>query len=383
MTTHLTPYAELPTSGARAVEAFELDGNAILAIPQLAYDVAGTPANMNGGDSNTDLLLMRRDATGYHLWQTVPSSGGEDAEFFRIDDRAFLAVASIRTGTGPYEFAADSQVFEWNGALFEPFQAFRGFAAKQWKHFRIEDRDFLALAQGVVLPGQEEENRPSVIYQWDGHQFAHFQDIESAWAYNWHAFLLDGQHFLAHADHVRPSVLYRWSGKRFEPHQDLADRHGRAFAHFTVDGQTYLLVARLQSESVLFRWDGERFVHHQTLAGAGAREFAVIEGRQGLFVVRVNFVLGTPADPTTALESQLYRWREDQLVVVERFPTTGEPTSRSSPTRTDCWWPCPTASPPMFASPPAPPSTASPRRRTLCRLYAVNRGNRPPNRVAY
>jgi hypothetical protein len=106
-------------------------------------------------------------------------------------------------------------------------------------------------------------------------------------------------------------------------HQELAERHGRAFASFTRDGHTYLLVARLQSDSQLLRWDGNRFVPHQRLGGPGAREFAVVEGRTGLHVVRVDFVLGTPADPTTALTSVVYRWQDGRLVVADTFPTTG------------------------------------------------------------
>ena len=323
MAEHLIEWASIPTSGARAVEPFDLDGMSLLAIPQLAYDVPGTPPNMNGGDSDTDLLLLRRGDQGYATWQSVPAPGGEDAEFFRIGDRAFLAVACIRSGRGPYEFAVDSPVYEWNGTRFEPFQAFAGYAAKQWKHVEIDGQHFLALAQGVVLPGHEDDNLPSRVYRWDGVQFAHFQDIDSQWAYNWHALVVDGQSFLAHADHLRPSVLYRWTGGSFEPHQELAATSGRAFAHFTVAGQVFLLVARLQGESVLLSWDGERFVKHQTLAGPGGREFAVVETDRGLYVVRVNFVLGTPADPTTAMRSQLYQWRGDSLVVVEDFPTTG------------------------------------------------------------
>ncbi len=323
MSNHLREHASIPTSGARAVEPFELDGMRLLAIPQLAYDVPGTPADMNGGDSDTDLLLLRRGTHGYEPWQVLPAPGGEDAEFFRIGERAFLAVASIRSGKGPYEFATDSTVFEWKGTRFEPFQSFAGYAAKQWRHFRIGGADFLALAQGVTLPGREDDNLPSRIYRWDGARFAHFQDVDSQWAYNWHAFTVDGDHFLAHADHLRPSVLYRWTGGKFEAHQDLADRQGRAFAHFTAEGQAYLLVARLQGESALLRWDGRRFVPHQRLAGPGAREFAVFEEGQGLYVMRVNFVLGTPADPVTALRSQLYQWRADSLVVVDEIPTTG------------------------------------------------------------
>ena len=320
----LTEFQSLPTSGARAVEPFDLDGMSLLAIPQLAYDVPGTPADMNGGDSTTDLLLFQRGVHGYEPFQQIPLPGGEDAEFFRIGDRAFLAVASIRTGTGPYEFASTSRVLEWDGRSFAEFQEFESFAAKQWKYFTFAGRHFLALAQGVALPGREAENRPSAIFVWDGLRFVHFQDIESQWAYNWHAFSLGGNDFLAHAEHLGASVLHRFDGERFQPYQELADRHGRAFAHFTVGDDFFLLVARLQSESQVLRWDGSRFVVHQTLAGPGAREFAVVPAADGTpVVIRVNFVLGTPRDPTTALDSEIYAWRDGQLVRTERFPTTG------------------------------------------------------------
>ena len=71
------------------------------------------------------------------------------------------------------------------------------------------------------------------------------------------------------------------------------------------------------------RWDGERFVEHQVLDGDGAREFAVVQSADSLYVVRVNFIHGTPADPTTALKSQLYRWQNAELAVVEEFDTFG------------------------------------------------------------
>jgi hypothetical protein len=320
---HLIEWCRIPTSGARAVEPFELDGMSFLAIPQLAYDMAGEPPGMNGGDSDTDLLLLRRTAGGYEPFQTLPVPGGEDAEFFLIGDRAFLATASIRRGRGPYEFGIESIVYSWNGSRFVPFQAFPGFAAKQWRHFTVAGRHFLALAQGVALPATASVNQPSRIFRWDGAAFQPLQDIPSQWAYNWHAFSLDGHEFLAHADHVTPSRLYRWDGSGFVVHQELAAEHGRAFASFGADGAHYLLVACMASPSKLLRWDGDRFVEHAVLDGLGAREFAVLHGKHGLYVLRVNFILGTPAAPTTTLTSQLYEWQDGKLVVVEEFPTSG------------------------------------------------------------
>jgi hypothetical protein len=320
-TTYLEEVQRLPTSGARAIERFVLDGEGYLAIPQLAEDLTHTEPNINGGNSNTTVLLYRRMDATYFERQRLPSPGGEDAEFFSLGERHFLAVASIRSGQGPYQFAVDSVIYEWRGNQFEEFQRVPTVAAKQWRHFSIGVRHFLALAQGVVLEGVP--NAASQIYEWNGTRFELFQEIPSQWAYNWHFLTVEGQLFLAHADHIQPSVLYRWNGNHFEPFQSLVETQGRAFMSFQIDGATYLVCARLQSDSPVFRWNGSAFEEYQQLAGPGAREFALIQDGQHLYVLRVNFILGTPANPQTALNSQIYRWQDGALVAVEAFPTFG------------------------------------------------------------
>ncbi len=232
----------------------------------------------------------------------------------------------IRGGASrPYDFTVPSRIFEWDGAEFAPFQSVDGFAAKQWRHFSLDGEHFLALAQGVAVPGHEEENRPSAVLRWDGKRFVHFQDIESRWGYNWHFFTVSGTAFLAHADHAASSVLHRWDGTSFVAHQELAARTGRAFATFDADGDTYLVVACIGEGSRVLRWDAEAeyFVRHQDLDGAGARELAVVRTLGGLYVIRVNFIDGTPDSPVAALLSQVYRWDAGRLTVVQEFPTTG------------------------------------------------------------
>ena len=319
----LTEFCRIPTSGARAVEPFEVDGASWLAVPQLATDVPGTPADMNGGDSDTEVLLLRRAGSGYDVVAALDAPGGEDAEFFSIDGRRFLAVASIRSGAGPYDYTTPSRLFEWSGDKFLPYQTFPGYAAKQWRHLEVDGRHFLALAQGLARPGQDAASRPSEIHEWNGSEFVPFQTVASAWGYNWHGFAVDGRRFLAHADHVEPSVLHEWDGSAFVPRQVLVEKAGRAFADFTVEGTTYLLAACLLGPSRLLRWDGSAFVEHQVLDGPGAREWAVVHGSSGLYVVRVNFITGTPQAPNPQLDSQIYRWHDDRLEVVETFPTSG------------------------------------------------------------
>jgi EPTP domain len=318
----LTPIQRIPTSGARAVAWFNVGGRELLAIPQLAYDMPSEKPGMNGGDSGTQVLLLCRDHDGsFEPWTTLPGPGGEDAEFFTIGERSFLAVASIRTGAGPYSFETSSPIYEWDRDRFVPFQAIPTFAAKQWKHWRIGSRHFLGLAQGVVRPGLEE--RDSVVYEWDGSAFAEFQRIPSRWAYNWHAFGIGESFFIAHADHAGVSMLYRWDGERLYPHQPLADDGGRAFASFISGGATYLVVACISALSRVLRWDGARFVTVQELDGLGARELAVVRAAGRLLVVRINFILGTPADPQPLLASQIYEWDGAALRVVAEFPTCG------------------------------------------------------------
>jgi hypothetical protein len=322
--TLLIEHQRLTTSGARAVLPFHTDGKLRLAIPQLAVDIPGTPAYMNGGDSNIDMLLYRWSGGRFIEDGRLPVPGGEDALFFQIGGLEFLATASIRTGSGPYDLNADSIVYRRAGDRWETFQSFPTFAAKQWHHFAVGDRRFLALAQGVTIDGPVARNpRRSCIFEWDGNKFVAFQTLDGGWGYNWVDFDIDGQHFLGYADHTSPSGLMIWNGGSFAPFQELAPQGGRAYKFFRADGDAWLAFACLTGESFLYRWRDGRFVSHQSLGGPGAREFAVAQTAQGLYLVKINFIHGTPAAPKTDLTSCIYQWKDRQLVAVEEFPTSG------------------------------------------------------------
>ncbi|SDK57043.1 EPTP domain-containing protein [Nocardioides sp. YR527] len=322
MTFSLSEQQRIPTSGARAAKAFNVQGLDLLAIPQLAVDVAGKPAGMNDGDSDTEVLLYRLAGDRYEPFGSLIGPGGEDAEFFQIDGRSFLAIACIRTGSGPYDFDTDSLIYEWREGAFELFQKFPSFAAKQWKHWQVAGRHFLGLAQGLELPGAG-HNRNSLVLEWDGASFVPFQTIPSHWSYNWYPFEIDGRLYVAHADHVGASVLYRWANDRLEPHQELIASGGRAFVHFERDGDVYLLAAAITEPPRLLRWDGTVFVSVQELAGTGARELTLIESAGRLLIIRVNFITGSPAAPEPSLWSQIYEWRDGALDVLTEFPTVG------------------------------------------------------------
>ena len=316
----------LPTSGARAVEPFSHAGEQYLAVPQLAMDRAEQPASMTLGNSDVDLIVYRWVAGAFAEHQRLPVPGGEDAEFFAIGERRFLATASLRAGTGPYEMQVQSTVYEWKRDRFKPFQCFDTYAAKQWTHFRIGVLHFLALAQGALLPGAQVANQRSTIFQWNGARFEWLQEIDSAWGYNWLHFELAGEHLLAYADQAKPSHLLRWNGKHFDKLQTLDGSSGRAFCFFQAAGDDWLAFACLHGDTVLYRWQEDRFVPHQTLSGPGGREFEWLPGAahgEEDRLVQINFIAGTREAPQPSMTSLVHAWRDGGLVVVDGFDTSG------------------------------------------------------------
>ena len=317
----------IPTHGARAAVVFEHQGRRHLVIPQLARDVPGQPAKITLGDSNLEAQVFVWSRGRFEPHGTLAMPGGEDAEYFRICEREFLATASLRTGSQPpYDLNCQSELYEIQDGRFVPFQTFATFAAKQWRYFEMDGRKFLGLAQGAVLEGSEPRHLArSVVYEWNGSAFVEFQQLESAWGYNFSAFEIDGNHYLAHADNILPAQIYRWSGSRFEPYQALEGKTSRAFCHFRAEGQDWLALACLHDATVLLRWDGARFVRQQVLSDAGGREFRWIEGSAGRpgRLVQVNFILGTRDQPVPPMQSVIYRFDGGQLVKELEFPTSG------------------------------------------------------------
>jgi hypothetical protein len=316
---------DLDTSGARAVETFVQDGTRYLVVPQLALDVPGQPAMITVGDSsNVDALVYRWQGGAFEAHARLRVPGGEDAEFFRIGERAFLATASLKSGTGPYELNVDSVIFELKNGAFTELQRVPTFAAKQWTHFAIGQRHFLALAQGVAMEGNVPRNpSQSALYEWNGERFVEFQVIDSVWGYNFAFFEIGEQRLLAYADHVAPSRVMRWNGARFEDFQSLQGKTGRAFQFFEHGGEAWLAFACLHDDTVLLRWNGAGFVPHQTLSGPGGREFTWREDAQGGELVQVNFLLGSREAPITPMTSVGYRFVDGRLAVRREFPTLG------------------------------------------------------------
>jgi hypothetical protein len=313
----------LPTSGARSVAIRSDADGVVLAVAQFARDVAGQSPSMHGGDSNLTAPLYRWADGQFVECGSLPLPGGEHVEFFEIDGRRFVAGASIRSGRGPYEMDIQCGIYECFGGAWRLMQSFATFGAKQWRHFSIGARHFLALAQGVEAPGvQTRHPRTSRIYEWDGSGFKEMQVLEGRWGYGWCPFELDGQFFLAYADHLERSVIYRWSGVGFEQFQLIAGGGGRAFVFFRQAQQAWLAFANLQRGVQLYRWDGAAFAALQHLGGSGARALQVLQTASGLYLINLNFIQGTPANPQVLKQSQVYHRAAHGFELRDTFATS-------------------------------------------------------------
>jgi hypothetical protein len=321
----LSLHQRLTTSGARSAHVFRTDHGLHLVVPQLAEDVPGQAADMNGGNADVDALLYRWQGAQFVEVNRLPCPSGEDALSFRSGGKTYLAFANLRTGKGPYNTDVNSLIYrEDDDGKWIVDETLPTFGAKQWHHFSIDDREFLALAQGLTMPGLSPQGHGrSVIFERIDGRWQEFQVLGGRWGYNWDYFRVAGHHFLGYADHISPSVVYRWDGNSFIPYQTFGERFGRSFLHFSQDGEEWLAFACINGESTLYRWNGELFEPHQSLGGVGGREFELFRHGDDLFLVRVCFVQGRPPVAKTDLMSQLYRWDHGKFEVVEEFPTFG------------------------------------------------------------
>ncbi|MDO5641151.1 MAG: hypothetical protein Q4G26_02010 [Paracoccus sp. (in: a-proteobacteria)] len=320
----LRPVSLIETSGARAAELFTGAGRICLAVPQLAKDAPGSPGGMNGGDSDIAMPIFVWDGTAFAPSTQLDLPGGEGAESFEIDSRAFLAGASGRTGAGPYDANARVTIWARDGLDFTPFQNIDTFLAKQVRYFTLAGRHFLGLALGVTVPGLERRHPDrSCIYEWTGARFELIQDLAGEWGYNFTAFSLHGRDFLAYADQAGGSAIYELRGHHFALFQSLPDEGGRAFQAMEIDGVFQLAYATVFGDVAILRWAGERFAPAQILRRDGAREFAHINlgGRDYLAVIR--FIQGSPKEPVSALRSYIYVWDGTAWQEADSFPSFG------------------------------------------------------------
>ncbi len=322
----LTHYQSLQTNGAKGSTILNLQQETYLAIPQFSEDIIGVKSSLDSGDSDVPVLIYKWVNGVFELYQRIPSHGSRNVGSFKIGDRDFIAVSCLRSGTNEdYNIRTYSMVYEWDGKYFIPFQQFLTESAKNCYHFSIKGREFLAIACGEQLDGNEapDPSSSSPIYEWNGENFEFFQTILSMAGFNWQHTSIEGEDYLLQIDGTIPSMLYKWTDEQFESIQSIDKAGGRHAIFFELENSLFMAFANLSNNSNIYQWNGSEFKLFQSLELVGGHSFLFIEKDGKNYLMSACYIGGTRETPITKLQSNLYVWNGSQFEVEEEYTTYG------------------------------------------------------------
>jgi hypothetical protein len=78
----------------------------------------------------------------FQEFQSIPTHGANDWEFFTIDTNHYLAVANHHN----YTYNTDSKLYQWNGTNFVDFQSIPTHGTFDWEFFTIGTNHYLVAA---------------------------------------------------------------------------------------------------------------------------------------------------------------------------------------------------------------------------------------------
>ncbi|KAK1166269.1 thrombospondin-type laminin G domain and EAR repeat-containing protein [Acipenser oxyrinchus oxyrinchus] len=218
-----------------------------------------------------------------------------DIEIFEIPSEGlFAATANKRPFPG-------SGIYKWANGKFEPYQNITTYQAQAWKYFTIDDKIFLAVAN---FEKNERNEEYSVIYKWSRRRlkFSSYQTIETHSARDWESFQIEGETFLAVANHRQggkhniDSVVYKWNPgtQLFEANQTIPTSGAYDWEFFTVGPYSFLVVANTfngsstQVYSRIYIWLGGMFRLFQSIMTFGATDWEVFQFGGRVFLAVAN-----------------------------------------------------------------------------------------------
>lgn len=147
-------FQSIPTSGAHDWKFFTIES-----VPYL------TVANLHSGPYRTgleiDSKIYRWDGAKFVEFQSIPTSGAVGWGFASSGPDSFLAVANWKNDAGSY--LVDSKIYSWDGSRFVEFQSLPTNGASDCEFFTIGSDLYLAVAN--VGGGAAGPNTESKIYR--------------------------------------------------------------------------------------------------------------------------------------------------------------------------------------------------------------------------
>ncbi|XP_077128263.1 thrombospondin-type laminin G domain and EAR repeat-containing protein isoform X3 [Ranitomeya variabilis] len=217
----------------------------------------------------------------YQNLSTASESMG--LEIFLIQNVGYFAVMANKNNQ------PGSALYRWTNGKFTIHQYFSSYQAQAWKHFTIEKRIFLALAN---FEKNDDGEELSVIYKWNPKKlkFLQYQTIPTYSARDWEAFHIDGETFLAVANHREGnnhninSVIYKWNSSNglFEINQTIPTSGAYDWEFFSIGPYSFLVVANTFNgtstniQSHIYIWLGSSFRPFQSLMVSSGKLCSVL-----------------------------------------------------------------------------------------------------------
>ena len=198
---------------------------------------------MNNNDSYlafanllNDSQIFKFDGAAFQPFQSIPTQGASDVEFFVIGNNRYLAVANSHQTDN--RTVVNSQIFKFDGTAFKPFQSFVTFGARDWEFFTIGNSSYLAVVNEV--DGNHNFSLNSQIFKFDGTTFRPLQNITTLGAVSCKFFTIGNNSYLAFANdfdgvtYNTNSEILKFDGTLFQ-HLQYIETHGaNAWQFFTV-----------------------------------------------------------------------------------------------------------------------------------------------------
>ena len=237
-------------------------------------------------------------------------------ESYIIEGEVYLAAG----GYNFFGYSVDSYIYKWNqdAAAFERYQSIPTVGATDVEWFSAGDDIFLAVAN--YYDGNTFLHN-SNIYKWntDTRQFDLFQNILTSGVFDFEGFTIDGTTYLAVAN-TRPSAaifseLYKFNGDEFVKYQEFVNPYEplggtNNFEHFTFEGRTYLAASNPwytnltpDNTSIIYVWNGSDFEEYISIKTYQSTDWEILTIDDALYLANVNFA---PLDDTV-----IYKWVND------------------------------------------------------------------------
>ena len=312
------PYQNILTRGATDWESFTIDGLTYLAIANYHHPLH---------NSEIDSKIYRWNGTSFVEFQSIPSSGATDWDFFTIDGTHYLALTnSLSNLQNPN---LNSIIYKWNGTSFVEFQSIASNCAEDWEHFEIDGDFYLALANN--RSDLYTYNINSKIYKWNGSDFVWHQDIPTSGCLDTESLTINGDTYLAVANHYDgssrniDSKIYKWDGNSFVEFQSIPTNSAYDWVDFSINGRTFLVVANQHDgttyhrDSVIYEWNGTFFEEFQRIPTYGAHAWECIPVNNEIYLVVAN----NQNDTSSNINSVIYKWDGTSFVAMQQIPTHG------------------------------------------------------------